>query len=67
MTQAPRISPPSLSTSTDRGNLHQSIYSNEHNLLFEFDGLIWTKTKIELNEQHHPEDPMAPTSMPTTR
>jgi len=34
---------------------------------FEFDGLIWTKTKIELSEQHHPEDPMAPTSMPTTR
>ena len=22
---------------------------------FEFDGLIWTKTKMELNEQHHPQ------------
>jgi hypothetical protein len=34
---------------------------------FKFNGLIWTKTTMELNEQHHPEDPMGPTTLPTTQ
>ena len=33
---------------------------------FEFDSLIWTKTKMELNEQHYPKDPMATMTLPKT-
>jgi hypothetical protein len=37
---------------------------------FEFDGLIWTKTKTEnqaSNKQHYPEDQTATMTLPTTQ